>query len=109
MVIPWSDPVVVASLVWLTWLIVVVLFHGFYRPAGQGRKVAYMTIGSFLFLSVVLSIIRWLPSQHTEDLSAAAATTRVLETGVEGSGLSGQGSRPIVNSAARRPLRRRGV
>ena len=79
MVIPWTDPVVVASLVWLTWLIVVVLFHAFYRPARQGRKVAYMTIGSFLFLSLVLSIIRWLPSQHTEDLSANAAAAHRLE------------------------------
>ena len=73
-VVPWTDPVVIASLVWLTWLVVVVLFHAFYRPARQGRKVAYMTIGSFLFLGVVLGIIWWMPSQHTGDLSRAAAT-----------------------------------
>ena len=81
LVIPWTDPVVVASLVWLAWLIIVVLFHAFYPPARQGRKVAYMTIGSFVFLGLVLGIIRWMPSQHTGDDSAAAAySSRQVDT-----------------------------
>ena len=64
MVIPWTDPIVVASFVWLAWLLVVVLFHAFYRPARQGRKVAYVTISSFIFLSLVMSIVWWMPTQH---------------------------------------------
>jgi ABC-type uncharacterized transport system permease subunit len=67
-VIPWSDPAVVASLVWLVWLLAVVLFHTLYRPARQGRKVAYLTIGSILFLSLVLVIIWWTPAHQRVDL-----------------------------------------
>jgi hypothetical protein len=66
--IPWTDPVVIASLVWLVWLLAVVIFHALYRPARQGRKVAYMTIGSFLFLGLVLAIIWWTPTPHTVEL-----------------------------------------
>jgi ABC-type uncharacterized transport system permease subunit len=72
-VIPWTDPVVIASLVWLSWLLTVVIFHAFYRPARQGRKVAYMTIGSFVFLGLVLAIIWWVPSHHAGDSTLAPA------------------------------------
>jgi ABC-type uncharacterized transport system permease subunit len=73
--IPWSDPVVAASLVWLVWLFAVVLFHAVYRPARQGRKVAYVTVASFLFLGVVLGITRWIPSQHISRTRTAGAPT----------------------------------
>lgn len=74
--IPWSDPVVLASLVWLIWLLAVAVFSGIYRPARQGRKVAYMTLGSFLFLTVVLTIMWTVPSQH------GAATSGNEQTGM---------------------------
>ncbi len=77
-VIPWSDPVVMASFVWLIWLVLVVLFLTFYRPARQGRKVAYMTVGSFVFLSLVLAIIWWIPSQHTQDAKPTAELPATL-------------------------------
>jgi ABC-type uncharacterized transport system permease subunit len=85
-VIPWTDPVVLASFVWLTWLLAVVLFHAFYRPARQGRKVAYMTISSFAFLSIVLAIIWWMPSPHTERPSVS--DRRADSNRVAGSSLS---------------------
>ena len=70
--IPWSDPVVVASLVWLAWLVCIVVFHSVYRPARHGRKVAYMTIGSFVFLGIVLVIVWWMPSRHAAVGSTAS-------------------------------------
>jgi hypothetical protein len=72
-VIPWSDPAVIASLVWLVWLLAVVLFHTFYRPARQGRKVAYLTIGSIVFLSLVLAIIWWTPAHQEVDLDRSTS------------------------------------
>jgi ABC-type uncharacterized transport system permease subunit len=78
--IPWTDPVVMASLVWLVWLLAVVIFHAVYRPARQGRKVAYMTIGSFLFLGLVLAIIWWTPSRHTVDLDSPAGSASAQES-----------------------------
>lgn len=62
--IPWTDPVVLASMVWLLWLLAVAVFSSVYRPARQGRKVAYMTLGSFLFLALILGIMWTMPSQH---------------------------------------------
>ncbi len=77
--IPWSDPVVLASMVWLLWLLAVAVFSGVYRPARQGRKVAYMTLGSFVFLAVVLTIMWSAPTQHGASTPAkqrAALPTR---------------------------------
>ena len=65
LVIPWFDPVVIASMIWLAWLIAIIVFHTTYRRARHGRKVAFMSIGSFACLGVVLSIIWWMPSGHS--------------------------------------------
>lgn len=53
----WTDPVVVTSSLLLLWLLVVMLFESFYRPAREGRKVAYLTIGSFVFLGLALFFV----------------------------------------------------
>ncbi len=63
-VIPWSDPVILASLAWLTWLAAIGIFNAFYRPARHGRKIAYETVVSFFFLSLVLAIILLRPAGH---------------------------------------------
>jgi hypothetical protein len=72
-VIPWSDPVVLASLAWLIWLASICVFNAVYRPARHGRKVAYETVVSFLFLSLVLGIILLKPSGHGTDPRLGAA------------------------------------
>lgn len=54
--VPWTEPLVVTSGILLAWLIVASLFEYFYKPARQGRKVAYLTIASFVFLGLVLGI-----------------------------------------------------
>lgn len=77
--IPWHDPIVWASVIWLVWLVSVVAFKIAYRPSRQGRKVAYLTVGSFLFLAIVLGILYFLPSQHTQTADHAIHTDRDLD------------------------------
>ena len=55
--VPWTDPVVVSSAVLFAWLIVATLFEYFYKPARQGRKVAYLTLASFIFLCLVMGFV----------------------------------------------------
>ena len=55
--VPWTDPVVVSSAVLLAWLIIATLFEYFYKPARQGRKVAYLTLASFIFLCLVMGFV----------------------------------------------------
>jgi hypothetical protein len=62
--VPWDDLVVISSSVLLLWLIVVSVFEMLYRPARQGRKIAYLTMASFLFLLMVLCFVIF--GQHAE-------------------------------------------
>jgi ABC-type uncharacterized transport system permease subunit len=75
--VPWSDPIVWASGVWFTWLISVSIFQTVYRPSRQGRKVAYLTIASFAFLSIVLAILFLAPNHHGGKSRPQVSTTRV--------------------------------
>jgi hypothetical protein len=63
-VVAWDDMVVISSSVLLLWLIVVSVFEMLYRPARQGKKIAYLTIASFLFLIMVLCFVIF--GQHAE-------------------------------------------
>ncbi len=62
--LPWTDAVVWTSGLLLAWLLGAIAFEHFYRPAREGRKVAYLMIASFLFLSLVLGIVLFVPSAH---------------------------------------------
>ena len=55
--LPLEEGVVISSAVLLCWLISVLLFEYFYKPARQGRKVAYLTVASFVFLAMVLGVV----------------------------------------------------
>ena len=48
--VPWNDPVVLGTLAMFGWLLLHVIIGAFYRPIRQGRKVAYLTLVSFIFL-----------------------------------------------------------
>jgi ABC-type uncharacterized transport system permease subunit len=61
---PWSDPVVWTSGLLLAWLIAVSVFGAIYKPARNGRKVAYLTLASFAFLLMVLAALLFAPSRH---------------------------------------------
>lgn len=60
--VSWADPVVLSSFVLFAWLVIAMLFESFYKPARAGRKVAYMTMVSFVFLGLVLVFV--LSRQH---------------------------------------------
>jgi len=62
--VPWSDPVVLSTLVMLGWLVVTVGISIFYRPARAGRKVAYLTLMSFVFLVIALGMGLLLDTRH---------------------------------------------
>lgn len=76
---PWTDPVVWTSAILFLWLVVVLCFESLYKPAQQGRKVAYLTLASFLFLALVLAIALFGPSQHATTLRGEEATGGKLE------------------------------
>ncbi len=52
----WLDPVVWTSGLMFLWLVAACVFTLVYRPARQGRKVAYLTLASFVFLVVTLAM-----------------------------------------------------
>ncbi len=62
--LPWTDPVVWSSGLMLAWLVAAALFNVFYKPARHGRKVAYLTVVSFVFLAVVLGMLLLVNTQH---------------------------------------------
>ncbi|MEX0585010.1 MAG: hypothetical protein WD176_00095, partial [Pirellulales bacterium] len=61
--LPWTDPVVLSSSVLVGWMVAAWLFNHLYKPAQQGRKVAYLTVASFVFLVIVL-VSMLAPSKH---------------------------------------------
>jgi ABC-type transport system involved in cytochrome c biogenesis permease subunit len=62
--LPWFDPVVLSTFLLLVWLVVAEAVSVFYRPARQGRKVAYLTVASFIFLVIVLAVGLLFSSRH---------------------------------------------
>lgn len=63
--LPWSDPVIWSSAVLLSWVITAALFTTLYKPARQGRKGAYLTVASFVFLTLVLGILLLADTEHS--------------------------------------------
>ncbi len=70
----WSDPAVLSSLVLLGWLVAATLFESIYRPAREGRKVAYLTIASFIFLVLALGFV--LATKHATPRESGAARSK---------------------------------
>ncbi len=62
--LPWTDPAVWSSALLFAWLVAVILFNAVYKPARGGRKVAYLTVASFVFLALILGILLFVPTQH---------------------------------------------
>jgi ABC-type uncharacterized transport system permease subunit len=90
--LPWDDPMIWSLGILLVWMLAAAAFSLLYRPARQGRKVAYLTVASFLFLVVVLAVQLLTPTFHREK-------ARV------GEGVTGRGGDPqIVAVTASPPL-----
>ena len=62
----------------LAWLLAAAVFNAVYRPARRGRKVAYLTIASFVFLVIALACSCW------STPSTAAAPQGALEQAASG-------------------------
>jgi len=62
--LPLSDPTVWSLAALLGWLVAAALFSLLYKPARQGRKVAYLTVATFVVLAFSLSVQFWLTTQH---------------------------------------------
>lgn len=77
--IPWSDPLILSSGGLLAWLFAATLFELLYKPAQQGRKVAYLTIANFVFLAAVLWIVLLGDTQHATARAAAAPLSACVE------------------------------
>ena len=63
--LPWTDPIIWSSGLLLAWLVAATGFAQFYRPARAGRKVAYLTVASFVFLVLSLGSQWLLPTHHS--------------------------------------------
>ncbi len=62
----WTDPVVLATVFMFFWLAVSSGVSVFYKPARKGRKVAYLTVLSFVFLICLLTIGFFFDTEHTK-------------------------------------------
>ena len=71
---PWTDPVVLSSGALLAWLMGALVFNAAYRPARRGRKVAYLTLASMVFLLLVLGVVLFVPSSHPPSSAGEAAS-----------------------------------
>jgi ABC-type uncharacterized transport system permease subunit len=60
----WNDPVVLSTWLMFFWLLGAVVAIAVYRPARQGRKVAYLTVASFVFLVIMLAAGLLMDSRH---------------------------------------------
>jgi ABC-type uncharacterized transport system permease subunit len=72
----WSDPVVLSLAAMLLWLVGAELFRIVYPAARRGRKVAYLTLASFLFLVITLASLTLVDTVHGQ----GAATKSSLAT-----------------------------
>ncbi len=84
--VPWTDPLVLMSLLTLAWFLAAAAFSAVYRPARQGRKVAYLTVASFLFLVLLLGVSLFSATRHRGSAEGAAETAdlgrRSVTTGI---------------------------
>jgi ABC-type uncharacterized transport system permease subunit len=63
----WADPVVLSLAAMLLWLIAAEVFRLVYPAARRGRKVAYLTLASFVFLVIALVSFTLLDTVHGPD------------------------------------------
>jgi len=60
----WTDPVVLSLAAMLAWLIGAEIFRLIYPAARRGRKVAYLTLASFVFLIIAIVSLMLLDNVH---------------------------------------------
>jgi len=75
--VPASDPVVLSTVVMFVWLLLASGIAFLYKPAEAGRKVACLTVLSFVFLVAALAVGLFLDTQHGGKMTSKPQTTRV--------------------------------
>lgn len=60
----WNDPVVLSLAAMLLWLVGAEIFRLVYPAARRGRKVAYLTLASFVFLVIAIASFMLLDNVH---------------------------------------------
>ncbi len=60
----WTDPVVLSLAAMLIWLVGAEIFRLVYPAARRGRKVAYLTLASFVFLVIAIASLMLLDNVH---------------------------------------------
>lgn len=70
----WMDPVVLSLAAMLLWLIAAEVFRLVYPAARRGRKVAYLTLASFVFLIVAITAFALLDNVHDPKRAERSAT-----------------------------------
>lgn len=73
--IAWTSPVIWSSAILFVWLLAISLLGSFYKPAQQGRKVAYLVVSSFLFLLFELAVV-WMAGHAAADSPSERNTKR---------------------------------
>jgi ABC-type uncharacterized transport system permease subunit len=71
----WRDPVVLSLAAMLVWLVAAEVFRLVYPAARRGRKVAYLTLASFVFLVIVLASFTLLDNVHGGGRAKVSART----------------------------------
>lgn len=84
--LPWNDPTVLISALLATWIAAAWLFAACYRPVRHTRKVAYLTVASFVALAMTLAMAIFGPSSHARPDATALA-------GHEATGIAGDQAR----------------
>jgi hypothetical protein len=77
--VPWNDSVIIGSAALLVWLIAATVFEWFYKPAQQGRKVAYLTVASFVFLALVMVLLVAGDTQHAAPRGSVSSASAPRE------------------------------
>jgi ABC-type uncharacterized transport system permease subunit len=62
--LPWNDPVILSTWLMFFWLLAAMILSTLYRPARAGRRVAYLTLVSFVFLAIMLAAGLLMNSRH---------------------------------------------
>jgi ABC-type transport system involved in cytochrome c biogenesis permease subunit len=75
--VPWTDPIIWRSAGMMVWLIVAAVFSRTYKPANHGRKVAYLTVASFVFLAISVLIRPLVGTEHRPRGDEQASTASV--------------------------------
>jgi ABC-type transport system involved in cytochrome c biogenesis permease subunit len=77
--LPWNDPIIWQSTGMFAWLLIAALFNAFYKPARQGRKVAYLTVASFVFLAIFLLSQLFGAGEHSRKGPARPVAVSLME------------------------------